>query len=611
MAGIFDRRTVVALLSSSLLASRTWAVSRLADPPGTQILADVSAGMLTESPESATFLGVDKGAMAGLRHRLTDRTLAGVERLKARCADRLRELRSVPLAQLPAAQSADIRSALYAHELADDGFRRFAFGDNLVLPVGLSGSCSPYTMSQGTGFFAAIPDFLDSQHKVETADDAAAYLDRLHAYAEGLDGESERLRRDASQSVIAPAFILDTVIGQQAGYLQRPVADWGLVSSLAGRASKAGIAGDWEARARSICEQAVRPAIERQLATLRTLRTSASDQAGAWTLPDGDAYYRWSLKVGTTTELTPDEIHEQGVERVRSLNLEIERLLRANGMDRGTIGERLAALSKDPRQLYPDSDAGRAALLDYLNGTVRNVRARLPNAFNVRHEPDLLIKRVPQSTQDGAPEGYAVDGSLDGSRPASYYINLRNMSNWPKFTLPTLCFHEALPGHIWQESYTHELPLIRSQLYFNAYVEGWALYSEQLADELGMYHDDPLGRLGYLQSIQFRACRLVLDTGLHAKRWTRAKAIAWLIENNGIPVDSARAEIDRYCVWPGQACGYQIGQLQLLRLRALARSRMGSRFSLPGFHDAILGSGAVPFTILDEIVDRYASTNAT
>jgi uncharacterized protein (DUF885 family) len=567
--------------------------------------------MLNESPESATFLGVDKGVHADLRHKLTDRTLAGVDHLRAGCAERLRRLRAIPANHLSWSQRVDLRATLYAHELADEGFQGFDFGDNLVLAVGLPGSNSPYAVSQSTGFFATIPDFLDSQHKVETREDAEAYLDRLRAFPTGLDGETERLKRDAAHGVVAPDFILDLVIKQQQAYSAKPVSDWGLVTSLAGRTSKAAIKGDWAAHARALCEQDIGPAIMRQTAALQQLRSRASGDAGVWKLPKGDAYYAWALKVGTTTARTPDDVHSLGLEFVASLNGEMDRLLKSSGMTKGTVGERLAALSKDPRQLYPDSQAGRQQLIAHLNDVVHIVRSRLPRAFLAKHKADLVIKRVPPAIEAGAPYGYEIDGSIDGSRPASYYINLQDMANWPKFTLQTLCFHEGLPGHVWQGTYTHDLPLIRSQFYFNAYVEGWGLYAEQLGDELGMYEHDPLGRLGYLQSIQFRACRLVLDTGLHAKRWTREQAIRWLIDNNGLPPDSARGEVERYCVWPGQACGYALGLVELRRLRALASQRLGARFSLPGFHEAVLRAGPVPLTVLDAVIDRYASHRLT
>ena len=471
-----------------------------------------------------------------------------------------------------------------------------------MLNIWQAESVTPYVVSQGTGWFAVIPDFLDSQHKIETTDDAEAYLSRLSDYARGLDDENARMMRDAGKGVIAPDFILDTTIKQQVEYRTKPVAEWGLIGSLVRRTGEKGIAGDWKARAQKICDTEVAPALDRQIATLKTLRAKATHDAGVWKLPDGDAYYRWLLNVGTTTPMAPDEVHNLGLDQVKSIGVEMDKLLRAQGITEGTVGARMAALGKDPRFLFPNTDAGRAQLLAYLNGVVAEVRSRLPRVFKTIHKADLVIKRVPPEIEAGAPGGYEQDGPIDGSRPASYYINLHDTANWPKFSLPTLCFHEGVPGHVWQGTFVHELPTVRSQMMFNAYVEGWALYAEQLGDELGMYDDDPFGKLGYLQSIQFRACRLVVDTGLHAKRWSREKAIAWMVEHNGAALDDATSEIDRYCAWPGQACGYQIGHLHIDGLRTEAKAALGPKFDLKVFNDALLTSGSVPLTLLDEVV---------
>jgi uncharacterized protein (DUF885 family) len=255
--------------------------------------------------------------------------------------------------------------------------------------------------------------------------------------------------------------------------------------------------------------------------------------------------------------------------------------------------------------LYPDSDAGRAELLAYLNGRVADVRQRLPRAFATLVPGNLVIKRVPPDIQDGAPGGYASAGTIDGKVPGQYYINLRTTSEWPRFSLPTLTYHEGIPGHVWQGEYANRLPLIRSLLAFNAYSEGWALYAEQLADELGVYDGDPLGELGYLQSMNFRACRLVVDTGLHAMRWTREQGIEYFVVNNGDDPAARAAEVERYCAMPGQACGYKIGHLSINRLRDKARAALGPRYDLRRFDDALVVGGSVPMTLLDTVIDRF------
>jgi uncharacterized protein (DUF885 family) len=575
------------------------------------VLTSVSDDLLAEYPDDATFLGLDTGRHAALHSRLPDRSLAGDARRAAGCAARLKRLRAIDTSALTPLDKVNVETTIHAHELAEEGYRRFRYGDNVVLHAWQAESNSPYVVSQGAGHFATIPDFLDSSHKVETKADADAYLERLRQFAIGLDGETERLRHDAALGSIAPDFLLDTALKQQTEYRARPVKDWGLVSSLANRAARANIAGDWRASAERICSAEVGPALDRQIAELKALRSRATSDAGCWKLPDGDAYYRWLLRVGTTTSMSPQEVHDLGLEQVRLLSDEMDKLLRQQGMTKGTVGERLSALNKDPRFLFANDDKGRAELLAYLNQVIATMRARLPQAFATLHKAALVIKRVPPEIEAGAPDGYEQDGPIDGSRPASYYINLRDTANWPKFTLPTLCCHEGIPGHVWQGTFVHKLPTIRSQLMFNAYVEGWALYAEQLGDELGLYADDPFGRLGYLQSIQFRACRLVVDTGLHAKRWTREQAIRWLVENNGDPEDSARGEIDRYCAWPGQACGYQIGHLHIDGLRSKTKQALGDRFDLRLFNDALLTSGSLPLNVLDEVIDRHIAARST
>ncbi len=603
---MLSRRDLLASAAGAGLAAALPVLpARAADPNLTALLASVSEALLAEYPEDATFLGNDTGARSVLRGKLTDRSMAGDAARAASCAARLKKLNAFDASKLTGIDRVNLDTALYAHELADEGYRRFKYGDNAVLNIWQAESNTSYAVSQGSGFFATIPDFLDSQHPIESASDADAYLARVGAFAKALDDENARLSRDAGLGSIPPDFLLDTTIKQQADYLAKSPADWGLVGSLARRTKAKSIPGDWEAKARKLCETEVAPAINRQLGALKDLRVKAKPDAGVWKLPDGEAYYDWSLKVGTTTRMTSDEVHKLGLEQVKSIGDTMDGLLRKQGLTQGTVGQRMDALGKDPRFLFPNTDAGRADLLAYLNGVVAKVREKLPTAFATLHKADLVIKRVPPEIEAGAPDGYEQDGTIDGSRPAAYYINLRDTGNWPKFSLPTLCFHEGVPGHVWQGTFVHQLPTIRSQLMFNAYVEGWALYAEQLGDELGMYEDDPVGKLGYLQSIQFRACRLVVDTGLHAKRWTRDQAIQWMVDNNGDPVDSARGEIDRYCAWPGQACGYQIGHLHIDALRTKAKASLGKKFDLRKFNDALLTSGSLPLTVLDGVIERF------
>jgi uncharacterized protein (DUF885 family) len=570
------------------------------------LLAAITEQLLAEYPENATFLGLDSGKRAGLKRRLTDRSIAADEARARACAARLKQLKAIDRRRLSGATRIDHEVVLYAHQLATEGYA-FKNGDNAVLNTLQTESNSPYVVSQGTGHFAVIPDFLDSQHKVASAADAEAYLERMRDFARGLDGENQRLRRDEGLGVIPPDFILDTTLGQMTEMRAKAASDWGLVDSLARRAAQARLAGDWGGRARNIVETEVAPALDRQIAILKAQRAKASHDAGMWRLPNGQAHYAWYLKVGTTTPMDAEEIHRLGLDQAKALAAEMDVLLKGQGLTQGSVIDRVNALNKDPRFLYPNTDAGRAQLIAYLNGVVAAVRPKLPQAFATLPKADLVIKRVPPEIEAGASNGYEQDGSIDGTRPAAYYINLKDTSVWPRFALPTLTFHEGVPGHVWQGVFAHKLSPIRPLLAFNAYIEGWALYAEQLGDELGQYADDPFGRLGYLQSIQFRACRLVVDTGLHAKRWSREQAIQWFVDNNGLPLGRARSEVDRYCAWPGQATGYKIGHSWINRLRDKAKGALGPRFDLKTFNDALVKCGAVPLTVLEDVVDGYVA----
>lgn len=296
-----------------------------------------------------------------------------------------------------------------------------------------------------------------------------------------------------------------------------------------------------------------------------------------------------------------------GLKLVDDLTARCDEKMRAQGLTKGTVGEQFRALYDEPKYRYANTDDGKAKLLADLNLKVQAVQARLPQYFGVLPKAKVEIRRIPAYTEAGAPGGYYQPGSLDGSRPGAYYINLRDTAEVPSWTLSTLTYHEAIPGHHLQLSIAIEapLPLIRKFSFFSAYIEGWALYSEQLAQEMGMYQSDPLGEIGYLHDALFRAVRLVVDSGLHAKRWSREKAIAYYVATLGDKDASATTEVERYCVEPGQACGYMLGKLTWLRERARAKTALGDKFDIRHFHDAGLTNGAVPLDVLPVVIDRY------
>lgn len=577
------------------------------------MLAEMAEELLAEYPENAAALGLEKGARAALKSRLTDRSPAGNRRRAASAAARLARLKAVDGTALSPSTRNDLGVVQAAHEIAMEGYR-FPYGDVVILNQQWSYRNAPYIVTQNTGAFVEYPDFLDSLHTIENATDAGTYLARVEAYAAALDGETALLAHNASLGVIAPAFLLDKTLKQMKASRAAPLSDWTVVSSLAKRSAPVG--GDYAVRVEKLVAQRVAPVLDRQIAELERHRARATNDAGVWKLPDGEAYYAWALRAATTSSRTPDEVHRIGLEQVRELAAQMDALLREEGLTKGTVGERMTALGKDPRHLFPNTDAGRRQILEYVNDRVTDIRRRLPHAFATLVPGNLIVKRVPPEIEAGAPGGYAAAGSIDGSVPGNYYINLRDTSIWPKYALPTLTYHEGIPGHIWQGEYTYKLPLIRSLLAFNAYSEGWALYAEQLADELEVYvgdsfhrfgyqADDRLGRLGYLQSMSFRACRLVVDTGIHSKRWTRDQAIQWFATTNGSTLEEVSSEVDRYCSWPGQACGYKVGHNEINRLRRKAMATLGSRYDLRTFNDAVVKGGSVPLTQLERVIDDH------
>ncbi len=567
----------------------------------------LSQDMLDRQPEFATYLGLDTGAHAARKSRLSDASWAHVEHDRVWCREQLAKLAAFPDAGLSARAKLNKDVVTYAMQLGRDA-APFNYGDN-TLASAMSESATPYVVSQQGGAYSSGPEFLDSAHKIETKADAEAYLARVREIGRVMGQETDRVRRDAGLGVIAPDFILSNTVRQQEGILAVPAAQARLVATLVRKTKEAGIPGDWAARCQGLVEKDVYSALSAQLATLKGLQPKATHDAGVWRLPEGEAYYRWLLREGTSTSLSAEEIHQMGLEQNKAIEDRMDGLLRAQGLTQGSVGDRMTALGKDPKYLFPDTDAGREQLLTYLNGLIAGVRPNLSKAFTLQLKAPVIAKRVPVDIQDGAGQGYMNTGSLDGSRPSTYYINLKSTLNWPKFTLPSLTYHETLPGHAWQGAYlteTGKLPLIRILISgFNAYVEGYALYAEQLADEIGMYDDDWAGRLGYLQGQKFRAVRLVVDTGLHAKRWSREQAVQWAMDNSGRTRDSMTSEIDRYCGTPGQACGYKVGHTEINRLRDRAKARLGAKFDLRTFDDMLVETGSVPLTVLATEVDAY------
>ena len=572
-------------------------------PDGAATLDLFGENLIRLFPENATSLAIDIGPRAPYRRLLTDRSAAGQAHIAATIRADLARADATDTKGMDFTTATSIEVVKSAYKTALEGFA-FPYGD-----VAVGGyRNSPYVVIQNVGAFIDVPRFLDTDHPVKNASDAEAYLVRLSSYGDQLDGETGRLRSATAQGVIPPSFALDRALKQLGVALGNASKSGGLVDSLAIRAKY--IPGDWDGRARAIVAAKIVPALTRQIAELTTQRARAGTDAGVWALPHGDDYYRWALKASTTTTMTPDEVHQMGLDQLGELQGRMDPILRSLGYTSGSVGERMNALAKDKRYQFSEGDKGRAEIFAFINQRLAIIRAQMPRAFNTLVPGKLEVKRMPPEEEPGAPGAYGGAGSPDGSIPGKFWINLRETSLHSKYSLPDLAAHEAIPGHVWQGEYANKLPLIRTLLAFNAYSEGWALYAEQLVDELGVYDDFAVGRLGYLQSLAFRACRLVVDTGLHAKHWTREQAVQFFVTRNGSNPLEVANEVDRYFTWPGQACGYKVGHSEIVRQRELAKAALGPRYDLRAFDDTVVKGGNVPLDVLAKNVADYVGRTA-
>jgi uncharacterized protein (DUF885 family) len=588
-----------------LLSTRAFAAPA-SEAEARAFLDQVADRLLQFYPESASSLGVDTGSRAGLRSRLGDRSATGQRQLAQAMADDLARAEALDTSKLSFATQTSIEVVKSAYRTALAGFA-LPYGD-----VAVGGwRNTPYVVIQNVGAYIDVPQFLDTDHPIESGADAEAYLSRLAQYPSVLDGELGRMRDARGQGLVPPSFLIDKAIAQLNIGLKAAQSGGDLVHSLVRRARDKGIPGNWAEPARQIVIRDVAPALQRQIEELQVERAHATDLAGMWSRPHGDEYYRWALRTSTTTDMSPDEVHAMGLDQLDQLHGRMDPILKSLGYTRGTVGQRMQALAKDPRYKFPEGDPGRAEILAYIQEWLAKFRAQLPRAFNTLVPARLEVKRISPEAEPGAPAAYGGAGSIDAKIPGKFWINLRSTDLHSKYSLPDLAAHEAIPGHVWQGEYANQLPLIRTMLAFNAYSEGWALYAEQLVDELGLYDDFPVGRLGYLQSIAFRACRLVVDSGIHAKRWTRQQGVDFFVERNGSNPMEVASEVDRYCSWPGQACGYKVGQTTIDRLRDKAKAALGDKFDLRAFDDAVVKGGNVPMDVLARNVDDYIARAKT
>jgi uncharacterized protein (DUF885 family) len=565
------------------------------------LFEDIFQERVRNAPELASSLGLDKGPNAALKSKLDTRPapVAQKEDL-ARNRRAIAGLNAIPVSSLSEPAKLNREVVLYSLDTATQAPARWQ----------IDSAQRPYPITQQGGAYFSTPDFLNTAHTINDAADAEAYLSRLSQFATVLDNDTANQRAQAARGFLAPAWSIDLALGQMRKLRDVAPEQNSMVQSLVKRAGAKGIAGDWQGRASSIVAKSIYPALDRQMGIMQQLKPTTRPGDGAWRLTEGEAIYAEALRQATTTNFTPAEVHQMGLNQVADITSQLDQILKGHGYTQGSVGERLTAVSKNPTQLYADSDAGRAELLDYLNQVIKDMYGRLPRDFETLPNQPLEIRRVPTEIQDGASNGYYNRAALDGSRPAIYFINLKDLGDWPKFTLPTLCYHEGVPGHHLQisiQQQSTDIPTIRKLGFFSAYSEGWALYAEQLADELGVYANDPLGRAGFLQSFLFRAARLVVDTGIHSKKWSREQATDYMVQTTGYARPRSQREVERYCTMIGQACSYKVGHTAWTRARAEARKTLGPKFDIKQFHE-ILREGAMPLSILERrIRERTAA----
>ncbi len=473
---------------------------------------------------------------------------------------------------------------------------------------------SSYPINQISGPTVNMPSFLTDTHSIRNKKSVNRYMSRLHEFGRVLSEMKVRVEQHRDAGVIAPDFIIEKTLAGLRSFIEGGAEANPLVTTLAERMDKVESfsekqkAGYLEQATQIVADKVI-PGYEAMISLHEELLKNTNHDAGIWRIPDGDKIYAAALKSNTTTNFTADDIHQTGLREVERISLEMDQILIGQGLVEGSVAERVRILMGDPAQQFPNTDEGRIAMIDYLNDLNAKLMEKVSEYFVTLPPQELAIKRVPEYSQDSAPGGYYQQPALDGSRPGTFYVNQKDTADNPKWTLPTLMYHEGAPGHHFQISSAlliKGVPQIRKFGLFNAYSEGWALYAERIAKtDMGMYDDDPLGDLGRLQAEMFRAVRLVVDTGMHAKKWSREEAITYMVDNTGMTLAEVTREIERYVVWPGQATAYKTGQLAILRMREQAERELGDNFNLRDFHEMILLNGAMPLDLLQKSVDGW------
>jgi uncharacterized protein (DUF885 family) len=583
---------VAAIFLINLIWFRPWSLNLFYDK--------VFAEVLFDHPELLSMLGlVEQFGITGHNGKLEDESLAHQQREFDRWKRDLTQLRQYPLDRQSPAQKLSTRVLDWFLQMQVEGEKW---------------QWHSYPVNQLFGVQNQFPSFMANTHRLLTRKDCEYYLMRLNASPRKFDQLLDNLKMREEKQILPPRFVVEEVLKEIIDFIGTPASENILATSFKTRATKIeqlteAERADFQGRVELAITGKVYPAYQKLIDYFREVLPKTTTEDGVWKLPDGDAYYAYCLRENTTTTLNPNEVHDLGRREVARIENEMRAILDANEFAGQPIGQAMDKLGKDPRFLFPNNDKGRAdALAEYTRLITQATERSSKQLFLTTPRARIEVRRVPEFKEATAPGAYYDPPAMDGTRPGIFFANLRDMNEVPKWSMPTLAYHEGVPGHHWQISTAWELkgvPQFRRVIPFTAYVEGWALYCEWLAKQAGWYDNDPFGDLGRLRDELFRAVRLVVDTGIHAKRWTREQAIAYMREKTGMGEKEVRSEIERYIVAPGQACAYKIGMLKIQELRARAETELGGKFDQREFHDAVLKNGALPLEILEEQVTDY------
>jgi len=470
-----------------------------------------------------------------------------------------------------------------------------------------------YPLNQIGGAHLNAIEFLSDMHQIDSYIDAKNYIKRASLFDESFEGLLTILEKQAEENIYAPDFVYVHVINQLDELMNHDLENHPLYSQFVNKISKTDISEENKIALVKELEEVINNHVTRGFGLLKDfmVRTQkyANTNDGIWSLPNGDEYYQLQIRSYTTTDYTANEIHEMGVNEVKRISNRMRKILKNLGYDteNKSVGQIMNDLNEDPKFLYADTPDRKDIVVADYTAMVKEAQEVMVDYFVTMPKADVIVKAVPEYSEQTAAGGYYQSPALDGSRPGVFYANLYDIKQTPTYSMRTLAYHEATPGHHHQIAHSLEnesLTLYRRFGYrTSAFSEGWALYSEQLALEAGLA-SNKYDELGILQSELFRAVRLVVDTGMHHKKWSREKAMDYMKSKTGMSDTEVRVEIERYLVWPGQALSYKVGMIKMLELRNKAINDLGSKFDIKKFHSAVLDHGIPPLFIVEQKIDE-------